>query len=135
MSDWSMFRDRRKDPRDRPTLGSAIVTALANGPLKTPQLLAAIGDTNAHTLRSTLARMAGVGMLDRSVETVKGRPVITWSLGAVPYTERAPVPRVQIKEEPWAPGKWVHPHLLKQQRRPEPEPLPLDFADPRRRVA
>jgi hypothetical protein len=81
-------------------------------------------DRTAHAIRTTLSRMTHAG-------TVSRHPDGGWQIGA-PAGRTKPA---RETEAAWAPGKWVHPHLLQQKRRPEPEPLPLDFADPRRRAA
>lgn len=123
--------------RTEGTAGSAIIDALSQfGPLTATELRHRLPSFRDCTIKTAAMRMVRHGMLTRSTVLVGQRPTFQYAIGAVEYSERAPIERIpEAADEPWAPGKWVHPHLLKQQRRPELEPLPLDFADPRRRAA
>ncbi len=138
MSDYVTFRERDRTPRaDAPThaprtkpaqaLADAIVDTLAaNGPQSAAEMAALLPLYNAHTIRTSLGRMARTRRISR-VPSPK-HETLRWKVG--PSEAQSGV----HADVPWTPGVWVHPHLARRVR-PEPEPLPLDFADPRRKAA
>lgn len=126
--------EAQRAPRTKPAqaLADAIVDTLAeHGPQSAAEMAALLPLYNAHTIRTSLGRMARTRRISR-VPAPK-HETLRWKVG--PSEAQA---GVVSEGDQWTPGAWVHPirrrllGLPVAERREVPE---MDFGNPLRRKA
>ena len=122
------------------TCGTAVVDALTmHGSMTTGELRAALSAYRPHTLRTTCARLAQLGMVTRAPMFEGSKSTTRWTIGSVEYVERAA--HEIVPEEPerdWVPRAWVNPIKAGTATKLDADrmtALPMDYSDPRRRAA